>query len=83
LNGQGLAYGALERWEEALGCFERAIHYHEGDSWFWHNYGDALLMLARHDAARSAFEQALLINPGHERSSEKLAGLKDLLKDED
>ena len=83
LNGQGLAFGAANRWAEALACYELAIYYNETDSWFWHNYGEALMMLAKYDDAAEAFQQALEINPSHEQSREKLALVQRYLKDDD
>ena len=56
-------YGRQNRWDEALACYELAVHYHEHDSWFWHNYGEALLNINDYQEAIAAFERVLVTGP--------------------
>jgi tetratricopeptide (TPR) repeat protein len=40
--------------------------------WFWHNYGETLIALADYRRAIDALETALLLDPQHEPSLQKL-----------
>jgi Ca-activated chloride channel family protein len=79
----GLAFSALGRWEEALSCYELAVHYNETDAWFWHNYGEALLALDDCEKGIEAFERALQIDPEHEASLQKLELARQQCQDEE
>jgi tetratricopeptide (TPR) repeat protein/ADP-heptose:LPS heptosyltransferase len=54
----------LERGEEAVRCFEKALQLKPDDADVWMNFGDALLQLQRNDLALQVFEQATQLDPG-------------------
>ena len=79
----GLAYAALNRWNDALDCYEQAIKLNGDDVWFWHNCGEALTMIGDYDRAIEMFERALALDPTHEPTRRKLQQARDRLKTEE
>jgi tetratricopeptide (TPR) repeat protein len=65
-NRKGNALLELERFDEALECYRRAIEMEPENDVYWTNMGVALLELERFDEALEAFNRALMINPKNE-----------------
>jgi tetratricopeptide (TPR) repeat protein len=59
----GLALQALERNEEALACFDRAVALDPSNAGAWLGKGDILTRLGEGERARRSYEQGLLLNP--------------------
>src|SRR5574337_514520 len=64
---QGVCLAHLERLDEALMAFDKAIELNPKDSFGWFGRGMALGTLGRHEEALAAFDKALELNPknGH------------------
>jgi len=60
---KGVLLLELERWEEALSCFERALEINPTRTDAWTNKGSVLLKQSRMEEAISCFETALEFNP--------------------
>jgi tetratricopeptide (TPR) repeat protein len=62
-NGRGIALRHLERYGEAVECFEQAIHLHPiyGDA--YGNRGNALLALHQYQRALESFDHLLRLKP--------------------
>jgi Flp pilus assembly protein TadD len=56
-NGLGIAYIELNRYADALPCFDHATRLHSKDGSVWNNKGWALENLGRFDEARTAYEE--------------------------
>ncbi len=54
----GVTLSYLERYIEALHCFERQIQIHPFDAKAWNNKGETLIQLKRIAEAREAMDQA-------------------------
>lgn len=77
-NGQlwsnlGTAYGALQRFEDALQAYRHAIALRQGDPGILNNLGLALRGLDRGEEAIDTFRQALALDPGHDSALYNLA----------
>lgn len=53
----------LERCDEAIRCFEKAVQLKADDADVWLNFGNALLQLQRNDLATLAFRHVLDLDP--------------------
>jgi tetratricopeptide (TPR) repeat protein len=62
-NWKGFILGELERYEEALKCFDEALEINNKDGNIWNNKGLALYQLGRYEEALKCFDEALKINP--------------------
>jgi tetratricopeptide (TPR) repeat protein len=62
-HNSGTLLLALDRYEEALEAFDRAITLDPALWQAWNNKGAALAKLGRHIEALAAFNQALALNP--------------------
>lgn len=66
-NGIGIAYTELNRYGDALLCFEEATRLHPGDGSVWNNKGWALEDLGRFSEAKSAYEEGQRFGDGMAR----------------
>jgi len=64
-NKKGIVLRKLSRYEEALQCFEKAIHLEPNNADFWGNNGDALIYLSRYEEALQCFEKAIHLEPNN------------------
>ncbi|NOG50587.1 MAG: tetratricopeptide repeat protein [Chloroflexi bacterium] len=62
-NGKGMSLFALERYDEALACYEQATTLAPGDPWFWYNYGEALMRMGDIEGAKRRYRSALQADP--------------------
>jgi tetratricopeptide (TPR) repeat protein len=77
-----LAYAALNRHDEALTYYQQAVRYNPDDVWFWHNYGDAWMMLDNCERAVETFKRALELDPNHEPTMRKLKLAQECVEDD-
>jgi len=63
-NNKGNALARLGKFEEALGCYERALDIDAGYRGAWVNKGFVLTKLGRFDEAASCADRALGLEPG-------------------
>ena len=56
----------LNRIEETIPCYERAIELKQDYAWAWHNKGYALELLDRPREALVCYQQTLVYQSGHE-----------------
>jgi tetratricopeptide (TPR) repeat protein len=66
LNNKGVCLLRLERPEEALVCYDRALQLNSRDEWTWVNKGATLADLARPNEALACHDRALELNPRFE-----------------
>jgi len=62
-SNKGVSLSQLERYEEALACYERALDLTAEVKEVWNNKGVALRALQRYPEALSSFEHALALDP--------------------
>ena len=62
-NGRGIALIELARFEEALGCFDRAAPLHPDNRSIPYNRGNALRGLGRHQEAITLFRESQRLDP--------------------
>jgi serine/threonine protein kinase len=62
-SNKGVSLSQLERYEEALACYERALDQKADLKEVWNNKGVALRALQRYPEALSSFEHALALDP--------------------
>jgi len=74
-NGMGIAYTELNRYGDALSCFEEAARLHPGDGSVWNNKGWALENLGRFSEAMTAYEEGRRL--GDRVASRNLEALKE------
>ena len=60
----GLAMGDLERYEEALVCFDKALELKVDNERTWYNKGVTLSNLGKFEDALECYNRALRLNPG-------------------
>jgi tetratricopeptide (TPR) repeat protein len=53
----------LDRYEEALGCFDKALELNPRDTAAWTNKGASLLSLGRFEEALGCYDKALEFDP--------------------
>nr|QNO43661.1 cell division coordinator CpoB [Methanosarcinales archaeon ANME-2c ERB4] len=63
LHNKGLALADLDRYEEALKAFEKAIKLKPDASYAWYSKGRALADLDRYEEALKAFEKTIELKP--------------------
>ncbi len=63
ITNQGVAFEALDRLDDAVAAFDRALALNPRDSSAWNNKGKVLRKLGRDAAAAACYEQAITINP--------------------
>ncbi|TLZ74060.1 MAG: tetratricopeptide repeat protein, partial [Methanobacteriota archaeon] len=63
---KGYTFHGINRLEEAVAAYEKALALDEGDEVLWNNLGNALYNLGRYDASIPYFEKALEVNPKYE-----------------
>jgi len=64
-NDRGGSLGALGRFTEALGCFDKALAIDLQDAMAWSNKGAVLVELERWEEAIACFDKALASDPRH------------------
>src|SRR5439155_230374 len=67
-TGLGDSLYALERYEEAVEAYDRAIAADPDNEEAWNNKGFTFFMLGIHDEALSCYEKALAINPTYKQA---------------
>ena len=63
-NALGNVFGGLERYEEAVACFRKALAIDPQMAETCYCLGNALITLGRIDEGRQAFEAAIALAPG-------------------
>jgi tetratricopeptide (TPR) repeat protein len=62
-SNKGASLYGLSRYEEAIGCFDKALEIQPRNAGAWSNKGIALAALRQHEQAIGCFDQALTIDP--------------------
>ena len=62
-NNKGYALYKLERYEEAIGCYDKAIELNPNEPTYWNNKGYVLYSLKRYEEAIKCFDKAIELNP--------------------
>lgn len=76
-NNLGHSMIGMQRYEEAIDCFERAVDLDPGHTLAWSNLGRSLLEIGRwQDAERVLVEEALRRDPDHALATFNLAELR-------
>lgn len=70
----------LEKYNQALNAYERAIEIKPENSYFWYWRGRSLEKLQQEQEAEKSYRQALKINPNYELAKEALQTLKNKTK---
>jgi tetratricopeptide (TPR) repeat protein len=60
---RGFVLYKLQRYEEAIASYDRAIEFNALDAEAWGNRGGVLLMLQRYEEAIASFDKAIQIQP--------------------
>jgi Flp pilus assembly protein TadD len=60
---RGCVLGELNRYEEALACYNRALAITPNDARIWHNKGTVLFNLKRYTEATAVYDKALVLDP--------------------
>ena len=55
----------LEKYEDAVACYDKATALDAKDSLIWYNSGVALTQLERYDDALSSYDKAIEVSPGY------------------
>ena len=75
-HDRGAAYHRLERYDEAVADYRRAVQMKPRYGWAWLNLGVALQALGRTDEAVHAYEESARVTPGNElRARAAIAGM--------
>ncbi|NMG06614.1 tetratricopeptide repeat protein [Brasilonema sp. UFV-L1] len=64
-SAQGRCLNNLERYEEALASFDKAISLDPNYDWAWANRGDVLDNLQRYEEALLSYDKAILLDPNY------------------
>ena len=62
---KGSSLVELEKYEDAVTCYEKASSIDSDDSLIWYNRGVALTQLERFDDAISSYDKAIEVSPGY------------------
>ncbi|HEV8308537.1 MAG TPA: tetratricopeptide repeat protein [Methylomirabilota bacterium] len=65
---KGISLAHLDRFEDAVGCFDRALALDPGSDVAWNNKGNALGRLGRREEALAAYDRALALDPQNPRA---------------
>lgn len=76
LNGQAVIHASQGLYEDAITDFRLAIAKAPQRAYLYNNLGYACLLAGRHNEARIALDQALVLEPGHLRAEFNLANLQ-------
>ena len=64
-NNKGLALDDINKYDEAIKAFDKAIEINPQYSLAWYNKGRALYKLNKFDEAIKAYDKAIEIDPQH------------------
>lgn len=78
---RGIALAALERHEEALERFEKAIEIDPDNKRLWNNRGSSLIQLGSLEEAMESFEKSLQIDPNFEDVKKGIELIKSKLRE--
>ena len=62
---KGISLVELEKYEDAITCYDKAATTDANDSLIWYNRGVALTQLENFDDALSSYEKAIEVSPGY------------------
>ena len=62
---KGISLVELEKYEDAVTCYDKAATIDTNDSLIWYNRGVALTQLERFDDAISSYDKAIEVSPGY------------------
>ena len=62
---KGISLVELEKYEDAVTCYDKAATIDTNDSLIWYNRGVALTQLEKYDDALSSYEKAIEVSPGY------------------
>jgi len=62
---QGICLEKLQRYPEAIACYEQAIKLHPDVADLWYNKGATLCKIKRYNDALTCFERVLELEPDH------------------
>ena len=62
---KGISLVELEKYEDAVTCYDKAATIDANDSLIWYNRGVALTQLEKYDDAISSYEKAIEVSPGY------------------
>ena len=62
---KGISLVELEKYEDAVTCYDKAATIDANDSLIWYNRGVALTQLEKYDDAILSYEKAIEISPGY------------------
>ena len=62
---KGISLVELEKYEDAVTCYDKAATIDTNDSLIWYNRGVALTQLEKFDDALSSYEKAIEVSPGY------------------
>ena len=67
-TNKGISLDTLERLEEALSCYDRALELNPHFEWAWNNKGAVLDKLGRLEQALACYDRVLEMNPRNEKA---------------
>ena len=62
---KGISLVELEKYDDAVTCYDKASTLDTNDSLIWYNRGVALTQLEKYDEALSSYDKAIEISPGY------------------
>ena len=62
---KGISLVELEKYEDAVTCYDKAAIIDASDSLIWYNRGVALTQLEKYDDALSSYEKPIEVSPGY------------------
>ena len=72
---KGISLVELERYDDAVTCYDKAGTIDANDSLIWYNRGVALTQLEKYDDAISSYDKAIEVSPGYGACMDKKAEL--------
>ena len=62
---KGISLVELEKYNDAVACYDKAVIINASDSLIWYNRGVALTQLEKYDDELLSYEKAIEISPGY------------------
>ncbi|HID26577.1 MAG TPA: tetratricopeptide repeat protein, partial [Methanosarcinales archaeon] len=81
-DNKGNALINLDRIEDAIECYNKALELNEKDIIAWNNKGNALNLLGKKEQAIECYKKALKIDPNYSSAKKNLELAKENLKKE-